>query len=206
MMKKLTKIMLTGILGGSVLVSGMVLADGRGPQKGRHHDKGRTQERNAEMRGRGNNQMQRPQNRGRMQKSALEMFRQETNRQMRGARRSSAPGPGNLFRDDMQKAQTEVLAELSGLPLAQIEADAKSLSMPALLKKYNISFEEMETVMHTRVVLIVKKALDDGRITKEEANDLYSHMGEGPHGPHGNDDFLHTIMITTCTKNFVRRF
>ncbi|MBC8258759.1 MAG: hypothetical protein H8E38_07080 [SAR324 cluster bacterium] len=187
MMKKLTKIIVAGVLGGSVLVSGIVLADGRGAHKGKRHERGRVQQANAESSNSTNPQMQRTPRRGRMQGAAVEMFRQETNRQMRSNRRSTAAGPGNLFRDEMQKAQTEVLAELSGLPVARIEADAKTLSRSALLKKHNISFEEMETVMHTKVVLIVKNALEDGRITKEEANDMYKHMGEGPHGPHGQN-------------------
>jgi len=32
-------------------------------------------------------------------------------------------------------------------------------------------------------VLIVKNAADDGRITQNEANEIFTHMGTGPHGP-----------------------
>jgi len=92
-------------------------------------------------------------------------------------------GPGRLFRDEMQNARIDVLAELSGQTVEQIEQDTKSYSMRALLQKYDINFDRLESSMHAKVVLIVKNAADDGRITQNEANEIFTHMGTGPHGP-----------------------
>lgn len=94
-------------------------------------------------------------------------------------------GPGRLFREEMQQARVQVLAELSGQSVVQIEKDVEAYSMRALLQKYNINFDKMQTLMHAKTVQIVQKAADDGRITKDEANTIYSHMSTGPHGPKG---------------------
>ena len=94
-------------------------------------------------------------------------------------------GPGRLFRDEMQKAQTEVLVELSGMTAEQIEQETKTYSMRALLQKYEINFDKLQSSMHAKMVQIVKNAADEGRITQGEANSIYSRMSDGSHGPKG---------------------
>ena len=37
--------------------------------------------------------------------------------------------------------------------------------------------------MHTKMVLIIKNAADEGRITQKEADAILSHMGTGHHSP-----------------------
>ena len=81
-------------------------------------------------------------------------------------------GPGRLFRDEMQKAQTEVLVELSGMTAEQIEQETKTYSMLALLQKYEINFDKLQSSMHAKMVQIVKNAADERRITQDEANSI----------------------------------
>ena len=49
--------------------------------------------------------------------------------------------------DEMQKARTEVLAELSSKTVEQIEQDTKTHSKRALLQKYEINFDKMKMLM-----------------------------------------------------------
>ena len=92
-------------------------------------------------------------------------------------------GTGRLLRNEMQTMHTEVLAELSGQTVEQIEQDTKTHSMRALMQKYDINLDKMETSMHTKMVLIIKNAADEGRITQKEADSILSHMGTGHHSP-----------------------
>ena len=96
---------------------------------------------------------------------------------------SEMMGTGRLLRNEMQTMHTEVLAELSGQTVEQIEQDTKTHSMRALMQKYDINFYKMETLMHTKMVLIIKNAADEGRITQKEADAILSHMGTGHHSP-----------------------
>ncbi len=84
--------------------------------------------------------------------------------------------------DEMQKARTEVLAELSSKTVEQIEQDTKTHSKRALLQKYEINFDKMKMLMQAKVEQIIKKATDEGRITQYEANTIYSKMSTRPHG------------------------
>ena len=60
--------------------------------------------------------------------------------------------------DEMQKARTEVLAELSSKTVEQIEQDTKTHSKRALLQKYEINFGKMKMLMQAKVEQIIKKA------------------------------------------------
>ena len=91
-------------------------------------------------------------------------------------------GPGRLFRDEMQKVRTEVLAELSGKTVEQIEQDTKTHSKRALLQKYEINFDKMKMLMLAKVEQIIKKAAYEGHIIQYEANTIYSKMSTRPHG------------------------
>ena len=84
--------------------------------------------------------------------------------------------------DEMQKARTEVLAELSSKTVEQIEQDTKTHSKRALLQKYEINFDKMKMLMQAKVEQIIKKAAYEGRITQYEANTIYSKMSTRPHG------------------------
>ena len=59
--------------------------------------------------------------------------------------------------DEMQKARTEVLAELSSKTVEQIEQDTKTHSKRALLQKYEINFDKMKMLMQAKVEQIIKK-------------------------------------------------
>ena len=84
--------------------------------------------------------------------------------------------------DEMQKARTEVLAELSNKTVEQIEQDTKTHSKRALLQKYEINFDKMKMLMQAKVEQIIKKAAYEGRITQYEADTIYSKMSTRPHG------------------------
>jgi len=180
-MKKLNKIIVGGIIGVSVFAGGVALAHGWS-EEGHGHGNGEMFGHNSEMHQRANGtQSHRGQWKG--ENSAGMQQRGHGGGMSGGSEMMGMMGPGRLFRDEMQKARTEVLAELSGQTVEQIEQDTKSYSMRALLQKYDINFDRLESSMHAKMVLIVKNAADEGRITQNEANAIYSQMGTGPHGP-----------------------
>jgi hypothetical protein len=180
-MKKLIKIIAGGIIGASVFAGGVALAHGWG-EDGNRRGNGGMFGHNSEMyHGANGQQGHRGQWKG--ENSAGMQQRGHRGGMSGDSEMMGMMGPGRLFRDEMQKARTEVLAELSGQTVDQIEQDTKSYSMRALLQKYDINFDRLESSMHAKMVLIVKNAADEGRITQNEANAIYSHMGTGPHGP-----------------------
>ena len=67
--------------------------------------------------------------------------------------------------EEMQKARTEVLAELSSKTVEQIEQDTKTHSKRALLQKYEINFDKMKMLMQAKVEQIIKKAAYESRVT-----------------------------------------
>ena len=84
--------------------------------------------------------------------------------------------------DEMQKARTEVLAELSSKTVEQIEQDTKTHSKRALLQKYEINFDIMKMLMQAKVEQIIKESAYEGRVTQYESNTIYSKMSTRPHG------------------------
>ena len=48
--------------------------------------------------------------------------------------------------------------------------------MQGVLSKYGLKFEDVETRMHTQNVLIVKKAVEEGKITKDQADTIFLKM------------------------------
>ena len=180
-MKKLIKIIAGGIIGASVLAGGVAMAHSWG-EDGHRRGNGGMFGHNSEMQQRGNgHQGQRRQWKG--ENSAGMQERGQRGGMSGDSEMMGMMGFGRLFRDEVQNARIEVLAELSGQTVEQIEQDTKSYSMRALLQKYDINFDRLESSMHAKMVLIVKNAADDGRITQNEANEIYTHMGTGPHGP-----------------------
>ena len=176
-MKKINKIIVAGIISGSVFAGGVAIAHGWGEEgHGRVH--GGMFGDNSEMyqggfdkhdhRGKGKN------------KHTSGMSQRRHRSGMSGSEMMGMMGPGRLLRNEIQNTRSEVLAELSGQTVEQIEQDTKSYSMRALLQKYDINFDTLETSMHVKMILIVKNAADEGRITQNEANAIYSHMGTSP--------------------------
>ena len=52
--------------------------------------------------------------------------------------------------DEMQKARTEVLVELSSKTIEQIEQDTKTHSKCSLMQKYEINFDKMKMLMQAK--------------------------------------------------------
>jgi hypothetical protein len=173
-MKKLNKIIAAGIISASVFAGGVAMAHGWGEEgHGRGH--GRMFGDNSEMHQSG---FEKHSHRGHRKNKHTSGMSQRGHRDgMSGSEMMGMMGPGRLLRNEMQNTRTEVLAELSGQTVEQIEQDTKSYSMRALLQKYDINFDTLETSMHAKMVLIVKNAADEGRITQNEANAILSHMG-----------------------------
>ena len=70
--------------------------------------------------------------------------------------------------------------ELTGQTEAQIRGDLAQLRMQEVLNKYGLKFEDVETRIHTQNVLIVKKAVEEGKISQEQADSIFLKMSEGP--------------------------
>ena len=70
--------------------------------------------------------------------------------------------------------------ELTGQTEAQIRGDLAQLRMQGVLSKYGLKFEGVEARMHTQNVLIVKKAVEEGKISQEQADSIFLKMSEGP--------------------------
>ena len=105
----------------------------------------------------------------------------DTNRRFQNQQQSDqGTGVGRLFRSDVQEAQVGVLMELTGQTEAQIRGDLAQLWMQGVLSKYGLKFEDVETRMHTQNVLIVKKAVEEGKISQEQADSIFLKMSEGP--------------------------
>ena len=51
--------------------------------------------------------------------------------------------------------------------------------MQGVLNKNGLKFDDVETRMHTQNVLIVKTALDEGKISQEQADSIFLKMSEG---------------------------
>ena len=84
--------------------------------------------------------------------------------------------------DEMQKARTEILAELSRKIVEQIEQDTKTHSKRALLQKYEINFDKFKILTQAKVEQIIKKATYEVRVTQYEAKTFFSKMSTRPHG------------------------
>lgn len=181
-MKKLTKMMITSVVAGSVFAVGMVLAQGQGLQKGKNQGQQNQYQNYSSDNMTYMKQQRRGQGRNQMQNQNAQMNSQRG--QGNNVNSTGTMGPGRLLRDEMRIVQIETLAELSGQSIEQVTADAQTLPMQSLVTKYNLDFNELEGIMHSKIALMVKNASDDGNITEEQALQMYTHMSTGPHGPH----------------------
>ncbi len=173
-MKKLTKMMIATVVAGSVFATGMVLAQGQGLLRGKNQGQG--QGRQHQMQTNNTNGM-----------ASMNLHRGQGHRNMQNqngqmANSTGSMGPGRILRDEMRVAQIETLAQLSGQSIEQVTTDLKTMSMQSLLTQYNLDFNEVEGIMHSKVALMVKNAADEGKITEEQALQMYTQMSTGPHG------------------------
>ena len=180
-MKKLVKYIAGGIIGTSVLAGGVALAHGWG-EEAHHGGNDGMFRHNSEMHQGGSSQHGHWWQ-GKAEHSSGMHQRGHRGEMSSGSEMMGMMGTGRLLRNEMQTMHTEVLAELSGQTVEQIEQDTKTHSMRALMQKYDINLDKMETSMHTKMVLIIKNAADEGRITQKEADAILSHMDTGHHSP-----------------------
>ena len=124
-MKKINKIIVAGIISVSVLAGGVAMAHGWGEEgHGRGH--GGMFGDNSEMHQRANGtQSHRGQWKG--ENSAGMQQRGHRGGMSGGSEMMGMMGPGRLFRDEIQKAGTEVLTELSGQAISPPSVTANVL-------------------------------------------------------------------------------
>ncbi|MBF0280812.1 MAG: hypothetical protein HQM13_23675 [SAR324 cluster bacterium] len=85
-------------------------------------------------------------------------------------------GPGALLRTEMNDARVEVLAELSGKSVKEIQEQVKTKPFRMLLGEFQVNFEEFQAKMHAKVVTLVDQAAKSGKITDEQAKSIYLRM------------------------------
>ena len=90
------------------------------------------------------------------------------------------PGPGKLLQNEMWSARIEALAAMTGKSTATIEKELQKDSFYLVLQNNNVSQEDFQAIMHGKVVALVQKAVEDGKITKEQGDAMFEQMSQGP--------------------------
>ena len=110
------------------------------------------------------------------------------NRGPRFAQQQGFPGPGYVLRTEMYNARIEVLAQLSGLSQDEIKAKLEYKPLWAVLDETKVDFPTYQSKMHDKVTAVVKQAVADGKLTKDQGDFMLERMEDGPAqgtGPRG---------------------
>ena len=94
-------------------------------------------------------------------------------------------GPGRLLRSEMNEAQVEVLAELSGQSKESIQTKLQNSPMWSVFNELKIDRSDFQNAMHEKMKIIVEQAIEKGDLTQEQGNLMLSHMEGGPYMPVG---------------------
>lgn len=89
-------------------------------------------------------------------------------------------GPGRVLRTEMNEARIKVLAELSGQSTEDIRTKLNSKPMWAVLDEYKITVTDFQSAMHEKADDVVRKAIEDGKLTQEQGDLMLKQMEEGP--------------------------
>lgn len=89
-------------------------------------------------------------------------------------------GPGSVLRVEMDAARTEVLAELAGQSEDEIKTKLASKPMWSVLDDLNITYNDYHAAMHDKTESIVRQAMEDGKLTREQGDLMLKQMEEGP--------------------------
>ena len=89
-------------------------------------------------------------------------------------------GPGMLFRQEMFQARLDVLAELSGSSVDEINSKLGYKPMWAILDEYKVDFKVFQTKMHEKAIEMVKKAAENGKLTTDQKDIMLDRMQNGP--------------------------
>ena len=82
-----------------------------------------------------------------------------------------------LFQEDIRTNQAAVLAKLSGKPAEELQSQLETRSLGALMEEHGLSLEQVQPLLHARMITMVYEAVEAKRITQREANRMYASMG-----------------------------
>lgn len=87
-----------------------------------------------------------------------------------------------LFQQDMTTNRVTALAEISGKSESEVSALLQNRSMGMVMRELNVTPQQLQPVLHAKMVMSVYQAVEEERITQEEADRMYSMMSLGPQG------------------------
>ncbi len=87
-----------------------------------------------------------------------------------------------LFQQDMTTNRVTALAEISGKSESEVSALLQNRSMGMVMRELNVTPQQLQPVLHAKMVMSVYQAVEEKRITQEEADRMYSMMSLGPQG------------------------
>ncbi|MDM8523371.1 hypothetical protein QUF80_08365 [Desulfococcaceae bacterium HSG8] len=90
---------------------------------------------------------------------------------------------GHLMKCQKDNILAEVLSGITGQPAETIREELKTDRKREVLEKYNVDHETFRTAMDAKTVVLVQDALEDGRITQEQADDILDKMNNRPERP-----------------------
>ncbi len=87
-----------------------------------------------------------------------------------------------LFQKDMDTNRVAALAEISGKSESEVSTLLQNRSMGMVLRELNVTPQQLQPVLHAKMVMSVYQAVEEQRITQEEADRMYAMMSAGPQG------------------------
>ncbi len=87
--------------------------------------------------------------------------------------------PGQVLREEMYQARIDVLTELTEQTEETIKAKLEYKPLWAVLDEFKADFKVFQSKMHEKADLIVKKAVEEGKITQEQADFMTKRMRDG---------------------------
>ena len=105
------------------------------------------------------------------------------------ARHGKQKGPlGHLMKCQKDNIHAEVLSGITGQPVETIREELNTQRHRDFMEKYNVDRETFRTAMDAKTVVLIQEALEDGRITQEQADDILDKMNNRPERPAPDSD------------------
>ena len=84
--------------------------------------------------------------------------------------------PGWIMRDELRQAQMEILSEMSGQSVDELNGKLEYKPLWAVLDEYKVDFKEFRAKMHEKHIALVEKAAADGKITEAQKTMILERM------------------------------
>jgi len=94
---------------------------------------------------------------------------------------------GHLMKCQKDNILAEVLSGITGKPAETIGEELKTQRHRDIIEKYNVDHETFRIAMDAKTVVLIQEALEDGRITQEQADDILDKMNNRPERPDPDD-------------------